>query len=54
MVRAFCEQMIGHTLVTKQTGPAGKKVSTVLIVERCDVQREMYFAITFDRTSGGA
>ena len=45
--------MLGHTLVTHQTGPAGRLVKTVLVAEAVDIQREMYFAILLDRTLGG-
>jgi succinyl-CoA synthetase beta subunit len=52
-VEKLAKQMLGHTLVTKQTGAEGRVVSTVLISERHKVLREMYFAIMFDRTAGG-
>ncbi len=46
-------QMIGQTLVTHQTGPEGKLVSKVLIAKSVDIAKEHYFAILFDRASGG-
>ena len=49
--RDFAGQMLGQTLVTHQTGPAGKLVSKVLIAEAVDISRELYFAILLDRTS---
>ncbi len=52
-VEKLSKQMLGHTLVTKQTGAGGRMVSTVLVSERHKVLREMYFAIMFDRTAGG-
>ncbi len=43
-------EMLGHTLVTHQTGPAGRVVKTILVSEGVEIQREMYFAIVLDRT----
>lgn len=45
-------RMLGQTLVTHQTGPAGRLVKTVLVAEAVDIQREMYFAILMDRALG--
>jgi succinyl-CoA synthetase beta subunit len=47
--RHLAEQMLGQTLVTKQTGPAGRVVSKILVAEAVDIARELYFALTFDR-----
>ena len=41
--------MIGHTLVTKQTGPAGRRVSRVYVEAGCDIQRELYLSLLVDR-----
>ena len=38
-VRAAAEAMIGKTLVTKQTGEAGKLVSRVYVEDGCDIKR---------------
>ena len=46
-------KMLGQTLVTHQTGPAGRLVKTVLVAEGVEIQREMYFAILLDRALGG-
>src|SRR3954452_14138326 len=51
-VRAAAEAMIGHVLVTKQTGPAGRKVRRVYVEAGCDIARELYFSILVDRGSG--
>nr|CAG8615748.1 7065_t:CDS:2 [Entrophospora candida] len=51
--RMFAEQMLGHKLVTKQTGAAGKICNAVYIVERKFVRREYYLAILQDRKSQG-
>ena len=41
-VRAEAENILGMTLVTHQTGPAGKQVSRVYVEEGCDIERELY------------
>jgi succinyl-CoA synthetase beta subunit len=51
-VRANAEAMIGHTLVTKQTGPAGKAVRRVYIEAGCDIARELYLSVLVDRATG--
>ncbi|MDB5371098.1 MAG: sucC [Roseomonas sp.] len=50
-VRAAAEAMIGKTLVTKQTGEAGKLVSRVFIEDGCDIKRELYLSLLVDRDS---
>jgi len=52
-VADYAGKMLGQTLVTKQTGPAGKPVNEVLIAKKMDLVNEMYFAILLDRASGG-
>ncbi len=49
----LARQMLGGTLVTKQTGPAGKPVNTLLIARKMKLKREMYFAILLDRKTAG-
>ena len=41
-VGANAAAMLGHDLVTKQTGPAGKAVKRLYIEEGCDIKRELY------------
>ncbi len=48
----IARKMIGMTLVTPQTGPAGRIVQKVLIEEALDIDRELYLGITLDRTRG--
>jgi len=48
-VRAAAEAMIGKTLVTKQTGEAGKLVSRVYVEDGCDIRRELYLGLLVDR-----
>jgi succinyl-CoA synthetase beta subunit len=43
--------MLGNTLVTHQTGPAGKVVKTLYFNEPCSIAREYYLAMTLDRGS---
>jgi succinyl-CoA synthetase beta subunit len=50
-VRENARQMLGHTLVTKQTGPAGKEVKRLYIEEGCDIARELYLSMLIDRAS---
>ncbi|MBN8871592.1 MAG: ADP-forming succinate--CoA ligase subunit beta [Rhodospirillales bacterium] len=51
-VKAAAEAMIGHTLVTKQTGPAGRAVRRVYVEAGCDIARELYLSLLVDRLSG--
>ncbi len=43
------KRLLGHCLVTKQTGPEGLPVSSVLVDERSTLQTEWYLALTIDR-----
>ncbi|MBW7850107.1 MAG: ADP-forming succinate--CoA ligase subunit beta [Rhodospirillales bacterium] len=45
------QQMLGNTLVTKQTGPAGKEVKRVYIEDGCDIKRELYLGMLIDRAT---
>src|SRR5437868_14846085 len=49
--RELAAKMLGQTLVTHQTGPAGRVVNKVLVTESADIAREIYFAILLDRAS---
>jgi succinyl-CoA synthetase beta subunit len=49
--REVAEKMLGQTLVTHQTGPAGRVVNKVLVTESADIAREIYFAILLDRAT---
>jgi succinyl-CoA synthetase beta subunit len=44
-------QMLGRTLVTHQTGPAGKQVNRIYIEDGSDIARELYLALLVDRGS---
>ena len=45
----FARQMLGRTLVTIQTGPAGKQVNRIYIEDGSDIDREFYLALLIDR-----
>ena len=50
-VCARAQAMLGQTLVTKQTGPAGKEVKRVYIEQGCDIKRELYLSMLVDRAT---
>jgi succinyl-CoA synthetase beta subunit len=50
-VAASAGEMLGHVLVTKQTGPAGKEVKRIYVEEGCDIKRELYLGMLIDRTT---
>jgi len=43
------KKMLGRTLVTKQTGPAGKQVNRIYIEDGAGIETEMYLALLVDR-----
>jgi succinyl-CoA synthetase beta subunit len=49
-VRDAAAAMIGHTLITKQTGPAGRMVRRVYVEAGCDIKRELYLSLLIDRS----
>jgi succinyl-CoA synthetase beta subunit len=50
-VRAAADAMIGHNLITKQTGPHGRDVRRVYVEAGCDIARELYFSVLVDRAT---
>ncbi|MBN9889154.1 ADP-forming succinate--CoA ligase subunit beta [Salipiger abyssi] len=44
-------RMLGHTLVTHQTGPAGKQVNRIYIEDGSDIESEFYLALLVDRVT---
>jgi succinyl-CoA synthetase beta subunit len=50
-VAELAGRMIGSTLVTDQTGPAGQRVGRVLVERAARIDREFYLALTVDRVS---
>ena len=45
-------EMLGNTLVTKQTGEAGKQVNRLYIEDGADIARELYCSLLVDRSTG--
>ncbi|KAI3593112.1 Succinyl-CoA ligase (ADP-forming) beta chain [Cupriavidus sp. U2] len=50
-VHASASQMLGKTLVTSQTGPAGRVVRRLYIEKGCDIAREQYLGMVIDRAT---
>ena len=50
-VKENASAILGMQLVTKQTGPAGQKVKTLLIEEGMQIKKELYFSILPDRAT---
>ncbi len=48
-VKAFAREMLGATLVTVQTGPAGKQVNRLYIEDGSDIEKEFYLSALVDR-----
>ena len=51
-VRAAATDMLGNTLVTIQTGDAGKQVNRLYVTDGVDIDKEFYLALTLNRTTG--
>ncbi len=49
---AFAKQMLGATLITKQTGEAGKQVGRIYIENGSDIETELYLSALVDRGTG--
>ncbi|MER2265617.1 ADP-forming succinate--CoA ligase subunit beta [Methylobacterium oxalidis] len=52
-VVANAREMLGATLVTVQTGPAGKQVNRLYIEEGAQIAAEFYLSMLVDRATGG-
>ena len=50
--KAHAREMLGNTLVTAQTGPAGKQVNRLYIEDGADIDRELYLSLLVDRSVG--
>ncbi len=50
-VRQAAAAMLGQTLITKQTGPAGRRVGRVYVEAGCDIARELYVSLLVDRAT---
>src|SRR5690242_757311 len=51
-VAAAAGALLGHKLVTHQTGPEGRDVKRVYVETGCDIARELYLALSIDRGRG--
>jgi len=52
-VTQYAGEMLGQTLVTIQTGPAGKQVNRLYIEEGAQIAEEFYLSMLVDRVTGG-
>ncbi len=50
-VLKFSTELLGKTLVTHQTGPAGRVVKKVYIEEGCQIAKELYLGLVVDRST---
>ncbi len=51
-VEAFAREMLGNTLVTVQTGEAGKQVNRLYVTDGVDIAKEYYLSMVVDRGTG--
>ncbi|MEP6867955.1 MAG: ADP-forming succinate--CoA ligase subunit beta [Novosphingobium sp.] len=51
-VELFAKEMLGNTLVTIQTGDAGKQVNRLYVTDGVDIASEYYLSMVVDRASG--
>ena len=51
-VRAAATDMLGNTLVTIQTGDAGKQVNRLYVTDGADIDKEFYLSMLVDRVTG--
>jgi succinyl-CoA synthetase beta subunit len=51
-VKTFVSEMLGRTLVTVQTGPAGKQVNCIYLEDGSNIAKEFYLSLLVDRTTG--
>ncbi len=51
-VKAFAKEMLGNTLVTVQTGAAGKQVNRLYVTDGVDIAKEYYLSMVVDRATG--
>jgi len=50
-VKKSAQAMLGHVLVTKQTGEDGKEVKRIYVEDGCDIARELYLSLLIDRAN---
>eukprot|EP00055_Hartaetosiga_balthica_P009586 m.38510 g.38510 ORF g.38510 m.38510 type:complete len:421 (-) comp6805_c0_seq1:212-1474(-) len=52
-VKEMANNMLGHNLITKQTGEEGRPCNMVMVAQAVNVQKEYYVAILLDRAAMG-
>lgn len=50
--RAHISEMLGKTLVTKQTGPSGKQVNRLYLEDGANIEKELYLSLLVNRETG--
>jgi len=50
-IRADAAEMLGNTLVTVQTGPAGKQVNRLYVEDGSEIEKEFYLSLLIDRAT---
>ncbi|WP_158809941.1 ADP-forming succinate--CoA ligase subunit beta [Beijerinckia sp. L45] len=50
-VKAYVEQILGNTLVTVQTGPAGRQVNRIYLEDGSNIAKEFYLSLLVDRVT---
>ncbi len=50
-VREYAAEMLGNTLVTIQTGPAGKQVNRLYVEDGSQIEKEFYLSLLVDRAT---
>lgn len=48
----MASEMLGKRLVTKQSGEEGLPVNSVYLVEKINIDKELYLSMTLDRKAG--
>ena len=51
-VESHAKEMLGNTLVTIQTGDAGKQVNRLYVTDGVDIAKEFYLSLLVDRATG--
>jgi len=51
-IESFAQEMLGNTLVTVQTGEAGKQVNRLYVTDGVDIAKEYYLSLVVDRGTG--
>jgi len=49
--KKYASEILGMTLITKQTGPEGRLVKRLLVEKGCNIAKELYFSVLPDRSN---